>query len=280
MHLPKVSRLLIAAALAILTLPSCNAQDGAKAETKTAAAATPANGPIATVNGVAIPQSRLDLVMKERAQQGQPDSPEIRKSAREDLINRELLAQEALKKGLDKDPEIATQIEVTRQSVLVRAYLQDYLKTHPVSDEQLKKEYELIKSQMGEKEYKARHILVGSEKEAKDLIAQIKKGAKFEKLASEKSKDTGSKAHGGDLDWSPAGNYVHPFADALTKLQKGQITQEPVQTQFGWHVIRLDDVRPLKVPGFDEVKPGLQQRMQQQQIQAAINDLRTKAKVE
>lgn len=276
MHLPKASRLLIAASFAVLAVPSCNAQDAAKA----APAAAPAAGSVATVNGVAIPQSRLELVMKERAQQGQPDSPEIRKSAREDLINRELLAQEALQKGLDKDPEIATQIDVTKQSVLVRAYLQDYVKTHPVSDDQLKKEYELIKTQMGDKEFKARHILVENEKEAKDIIAQIKKGAKFDKLAADKSKDTGSKAKGGDLDWSPAGNYVRPFADALAKLQKGQMTQEPVQSQFGWHVIRLDDVRPMKIPAFDEVKQGLQQRMQQQQIQTAINELRAKAKVE
>lgn len=244
-------------------------------------AAKPADSNVmATVNGAKIPQSRLDFIMRERGSQGQPDSPEVRKNAREDLINREILVQEAVKKGLDRNPDIATQLDLSRQQVLVRAYLQDYIKANPISDDAMKQEFEQIKSQLGDREFKARHVLVDNEAEAENIISQIKKGTKFDKIASEKSKDLGTKSKGGELDWSPAGNYVKPFAEALVKLQKGQFTQEPVQSQFGWHVIRLDDVRPLKLPAFEEVKTTMQQRLQQKQIDVAINELRAKAKVE
>jgi peptidyl-prolyl cis-trans isomerase C len=235
---------------------------------------------MAKVNGVAIPQSRIEFIMKARAAQDQPDSPEARKALREDLITEEVIAQEAKKKGLDKDPDFITQLEMARQTALVRAYQVDYIKNHPVSDEELRKEYETVKTQMGDKEYKAHHILVASEAEAKDIIARIKKGGKFEKIAEEKSMDTGSKNKGGELDWSPAASYVQPFAEALTKLTKGQLTEQPVKTPFGWHVIRLDDVRPLKVPPFEEIKQNLAQRVLQRQFAASVGELRSKAKVE
>jgi peptidyl-prolyl cis-trans isomerase C len=235
---------------------------------------------MAKVNGVAIPQSRLEFVMKARAAQGQPDTPEARKALRDDLISEEVVVQEALKKNLDKDPDVAAQLDLARLQTLVRAYQVDFVKTHPVGDEELKKEYEALKTQMGDKEYKAHHILVASEAEAKDIIAKIKKGAKFDKIAQEKSMDTGSKSKGGELDWAPAASYVQPFAEALTKLSKGQLTEQPVQTSFGWHVIRLDDVRPLKVPPFDEIKTTLAQRVLQRQFAAYVMDLRSKAKVE
>ena len=150
----------------------------------------------------------------------------------------------------------------------------------PISDEAMRKEYENAKTLAGAKEYKARHILVKEEAEAKQIIAQLKKGGNFEKIAAEKSEDTGSKNRGGDLDWAPPARYVKPFADALVKLKKGQLTDTPVQTQFGWHVIRLDDERATKIPPFDEVKNNIQQQMQQQAVQKAIADLRAKAKVE
>jgi peptidyl-prolyl cis-trans isomerase C len=235
---------------------------------------------MAKVNGVAIPQSRIEFIMKARAAQDQPDTPEARKALREDLITEEVIAQEAKKKGLDKDPDFVTQLEMARQTALVRAYQVDYIKNHPVSDEELRKEYETVKTQMGDKEYKAHHILVATEAEAKDIIARIKKGAKFEKIAEEKSLDTGSKNKGGELDWSPAASYVQPFAEALTKLTKGQLTEQPVKTPFGWHVIRLDDVRPLKVPPFEEIKQNLAQRVLQRQFAASVGELRSKAKVE
>ncbi|MBA2659563.1 MAG: peptidyl-prolyl cis-trans isomerase [Nitrosospira sp.] len=239
-----------------------------------------APAPMAKVNGIAIPQSRLEFIVKARAAQGQADTPETRKTLRDDLISEEAIAQDALKKGLDKDPDFISQLEIARLTALVRAYQIDYVKSHPVSDEELRKEYESLKTQMGDKEYKAHHILVTTEAEAKDAIARIKKGGKFDKIAQEKSLDAGSKNKGGELDWSPAGSYVQPFAEALTKLNKGQLTDQPVKTPFGYHVIRLDDVRPLKIPPFEEIKQNLAQRVLQRQFATFVAELRSKAKIE
>ena len=233
----------------------------------------------AMVNGVSIPQSRIDMRVKAATQQNQPDTPELRKSIREDMINLEVLAQEAAKLGLDKSTEVTQQVALARQTVLANAFVQDYIKNHPVSDDVLKQEYEKLKMNVGTKEYKSRHILVETEAEAKSIIAQLGKKAKFEKLAA-KSKDAGSAEHGGELEWAVPSNFVMPFATAMVSLKKGEYTKEPVQTQYGWHVIKLDDVRELKVPSFDELKPQLQQRMQQQNVQNAITELRDKAKIE
>jgi peptidyl-prolyl cis-trans isomerase C len=232
------------------------------------------------VNGKEIAGSRIDAVVKSQLAQGQPDSPELRNRVKDELVNREILAQEAQKKGLDKQPEVAAQIDLTRQEVLFNAYLRDYLRANPITEDAMKKEFERVKTQLPAKEYKAHHILVEKEDDAKGLIAKIKKGASFEKLASENSKDQGSKGKGGELDWSPSERYVKPFGDALSKLKKGQMTEAPVQTQFGWHIIRLDEERATKVPGYDEVKPQLQQMMQSQAIQKLVAELRAKAKVE
>jgi len=234
----------------------------------------------ALVNGVSIPQARIDLGVKAAASQGQADSPELRKRIRDDLINREVIAQEAAKMGLDKNPETIQQIELAKQSVLVGAFVQDYLKNHPISDEQLKQEYEKQTSSLGSKEYKARHILVDTEDEAKAIIAQLGKKASFDKIAKQKSKDAGSAQHGGELDWAVPSNFVPPFANALLSLKKGSYTKEPVKSQFGWHIIKLDDERNLKVPPLENVKPQIQQALQQQAIQAAVADLRAKAKIE
>lgn len=233
----------------------------------------------AMVNGVSIPQARIDQRVKAAAAQGQPDSPEMRKAIREDMINLEMLAQEATKTGLDKSADVTQQIELARQSILAGAFVQDYAKNHPISDDQLKQEYDKLKSSVGDKEYKARHILVDSEEEAKAIIVQLGKKTKFDKLAA-KSKDVGSAERGGALDWAVPSNFVAPFANAMTSLKKGEYTKEPVKSQFGWHVVKLDDVRDLKVPPFDELKPQLQQRMQQQLVQNAIAELRAKAKIE
>lgn len=234
---------------------------------------------VALVNGVSIPQSRIDMRVKAAAQQGQPDTPELRKAIREDMINLEVLSQAAVKNGLDKNSDVKDQIELARQSVLANTYVQDYAMNHPIGEAELKKEYDTLKTNVGNKEYKARHILVETEAEAKDIIAQLGKKAKFEKLA-EKSKDVGSAEHGGELDWAVPTNFVAPFSKAMTGLKKGEYTKEPVQSQFGWHIIKLDDVRDLKVPSFDELKPQIQQRLQQQLVQSAIAEARGKAKVE
>jgi peptidyl-prolyl cis-trans isomerase C len=244
------------------------------------ALATAAQAQGVKVNGKTVPQNRIDAGLKNRIAQGQPDTPQLRAAVKEALINQEIVAQEALKKGLDKNPEVVGLMEINRQEILVNAYIQDYLRSHPISDEALKKEYERIKVQLGGKEYKAHHILVEKEDEAKEVTTQIKNGASFEKLAEERSKDAGTKGRGGDLEWNVPANYVKPFADALAKLKKGQMTDAPVQSNFGWHVIRLDDERAFKPPAFEEVKANLQRGMQQQVIQKAVSDLRAKAKIE
>lgn len=240
----------------------------------------PAHGQnTAKVNGVAIPQQHFDLLIKNLVAQGQLDTPEMRDAVKQQMINRELMVQEAAKRGLDKNPEIAARLAFGRQDVLSNAYIQDVLRANPVTDDQTKKAYERFKAQSA-KEYKVRHILVKNEDEAKDIIAQIKKGASFEKLAAEKSLDAGTKGNGGDLDWSMPARFVKPFGDAMTKLKKGQLTDAPVQTNFGWHIIRIDDERPAKMPPFDEAKPQLQQMLQNQAVETAIGDLRKKAKIE
>jgi peptidyl-prolyl cis-trans isomerase C len=248
--------------------------------TATCNAQTAAAGAVAKVNGTTIPQSRLDFLVKTNLTQGQQDTPEIRTRIRDVLIVRELLSQEAVKKGLDKGPDVTIQLEMPRQEVLSNAFVQDYVKNNPISEDVISKEYDRAKLQAGDKEYKARHILVKSEDEAKQVIAQLKKGGNFEKLAAQKSEDPGSKGKGGDLDWSPSGRYVPQFGEVLKKLKKGQLTDAPVQTQFGWHVIRLEDERPMKFPPLEEVKGQIQQNLQRQAVEKAIADLRAKAKIE
>jgi peptidyl-prolyl cis-trans isomerase C len=238
-----------------------------------------AQAKVATVNGVAIPKSRVDAIVRAQEAQGQKDSPELRAGIRDRLITLEIVAQEATHKGMAKTADTLSQLELARTNILAQAFRTDYVKNHPVSDDALKAEFEKIKSQMGDKEYKARHILVENEADAKEIIVKLKKGEKFEELAKA-SKDPGSKDHGGDLDWNQPGGFVKPFSDAMMKLEKGKYTETPVQSQFGWHVIQLDDVRPAKFPDFNEIKPGLQQRMQEAMFEKTVADLRAKAKVE
>ncbi|MEE8289060.1 MAG: peptidylprolyl isomerase [Nitrosomonadaceae bacterium] len=237
--------------------------------------------PVAKVNGVAIPNSRLELVMKGLSAQGQKDTPETRKAVRDDLIKQEVLSQEAIRKGLDKAPDIATQMTITRQSVLIRALQSDFIENNKPTDKEVRKEYEAVTAaSMGDQEYNPRHILVSTEEEAKDVIRSLKKGAKFEQLAKDKSTDDGSKNKGGELGWSSARSYAQPFAEALVKLKKGEITQQPVKTSFGWHVIRLDGIRPLKIPPYEEVKGKVLQRVLQRRFAAYLEELRGKAKIE
>lgn len=232
-----------------------------------------------TVNGKPIPQSQIDFFLAAQKAQGRPDSPELRNAVREEVIRREVLVQEAKKQGLDKQADIQAKMDLARQGVLINAYIENYVKAHPITDDAVKKEYETVKAQLGDKEYKVRHILVDSEDEAKAIIVKLKAGEKFDTLAAQ-SKDPGSKDKGGDLGWSVPTTYVKPFSDALLKLNKGQYTDVPVKSDFGWHVIQLDDTRALKVPAFDEAKPQIQQRLQQQLVEKQVMDLRSKAKVE
>jgi peptidyl-prolyl cis-trans isomerase C len=236
--------------------------------------------PIATVNGVAIPKLRSDALAIQQLQRGQKDSDELRSAIREELINREIIAQEATKAGIGKRPEVIQQVETMRQEVMVGAFMSDWLRKNPVSDADVQKEYDRVKSQSGDKEYRARHILVKSEDLAKKLIDDLKKGGKFEDLAKQHSEDTGTKPRGGDLDWNVPGTFVKEFSDALVKLEKGQMTPAPVKSQFGFHVIRLDDVRAAQFPPVAQVKPQIQQQIQQQRLQAYVEDLRKKSKID
>ncbi|MFA6013629.1 MAG: peptidylprolyl isomerase [Gallionellaceae bacterium] len=267
----KFSNIAALALLAAITANTVNAADKVADQDNNAAA---------VVNGVVIPQARLEMRLKAAAQQGQQDSPELRKAVKDDLINLEVLAQEALKGKLDQQNEVAQQLALARQSVLAGAFVQNYAKTHAISEELIKKEYDTAISRAGNKEYKVAHILVATEVEAKAVLAALKKkGGKFDKIAKEKSKDPGSKDNGGDLGWTVPSNFVQPFADAIPALAKGQVS-DPVQTQFGWHVIKLEDTRDLKVPTYDDVKPNIEKRLQQQLIQEAIKSLRANAKIE
>jgi len=238
-----------------------------------------AEASVAKVNGKGIPKNRAEALIAQALGQGQPDSEQLRNAVRDELINREVLTQEAQKQGIDKKPEVKGQLDLVRQSVLINLYMQDYMRSHPISEETLKREYDLIKTQMGDKEYKTRHILVEKEDEAKDIIARLKKGEKFEDLAKQ-SKDPGSKDRGGDNGWAPPSNYVKPFSDAMVKLEKGKYTETPVKSDYGYHVIMLDDTRELKLPSLEEAKPQLMQRLQQQVGFQHISELRRKAKVE
>lgn len=245
----------------------------------TAAFAAPAVAlaQVAKVNGVTIPQARADVLLREVTAQGRPDSPELRNMVKEELINREVMVQEAIRLGLNKNPEVSAQVDLARQNILVGAFLNEMAKRNPVSDEALKKAQERFKDSPAAQEYRARHILVATEAEAKEIITQIKGGADFAKIAAEKSRDEGNKAQGGDLQWAAPSTYVRPFAEALARLKKGQMTDDPVQTNFGWHVIRVDDQRALS---FETLKPQLQQVVQRENVQKAVTDLRAKAKVE
>lgn len=233
---------------------------------------------LAVVNGKPVPSSRADMMVKQMAAQGQKDTPELRAMIKEELINREILVQEADKLGLGTTPDVKAQLEIARQSILIRALVGDYLKKNPVKDADIQAEYDKFRAQASDKEYHARHILVETEDEAKAIIAKLKGGAKFEDLAKQ-SKDPGSASNGGDLDWAAPQAFVKPFSDAMVSLKKGQLLETPVHTQFGWHVIRLDDVRPAKIPTLEEVKPQITESLQQRKLQAYQQELRTKAKI-
>ena len=234
---------------------------------------------VATVNGKPIPAARVDQIVKQVVAQGkQADSPQLREAIKKDLINREVLLQEADKQGVATRPDVKLALDNARQSIIINAMLQDYVKKNPVKDADIKAEYDKYKSQVGDKEYHARHILVGTEEEAKAIIAKLKAGGKFEELAKQ-SKD-GSAANGGDLDWASAASYVPEFSNAMVKLNKGQITETPVKTQFGYHVIKLEDTRPAKVPAFEEVKQQVAESIQQKRLAAYRDELAKKAKIQ
>jgi len=235
---------------------------------------------VAVVNGKPVPKARVDVLAAQLAKSGRPVTPELNDQLKEEVIAREVFMQEAQKRGLDASDDFRSQMELARQTVLIRELFSDYQKKNPVTDDEIKAEYDKFVAANGGKEYRARHILVETEPQARKIIADLKKGQKFEDIAKKQSKDPGSGAQGGDLDWGNANSYVPEFSQALVKLNKGQTTQEPVKTQFGYHVIRLDDVRQAQLPKMDDVKPQIVQQLQQQKLAKFQQDLRTAAKVE
>jgi peptidyl-prolyl cis-trans isomerase C len=235
---------------------------------------------VATVNGKPIPAAKVDQVVKQVVAQGKAtDSPQLREAIKKDLIGREVLIQEADKQGIGTRPDVKNAIDNARQSIIINAMLADYIKKNPVKDAEIKAEYDKYKAQVGDKEYHARHILVGTEDEAKQIIAKLKGGAKFEDLAKQ-SKDPGSAANGGDLDWASPASFVPEFSKAMTSLQKGQITETPVKTQYGYHVIKLEDVRAAKIPPLEEVKQQVAESLQQRKLAAFREELMKKAKIQ
>jgi peptidyl-prolyl cis-trans isomerase C len=235
---------------------------------------------VAIVNGKAVPKARVDALAAQVSKSGRPITPEITAQIKDEVIAREIFMQEAQKRGLDASDDFKGQMELARQAILIRELFADYQKKNPVTDAEAKAEFDKYVAANGGKEYRARHILVAKEEEARALIASLKKGAKFEDLAKRQSKDPGSGANGGDLDWANANSYVPEFSKALVALKKGQLTDAPVKSQFGFHVIRLDDVRDAQLPKFEEIKPQIMQQLAQQKLAQFQDDLRAKAKVE
>lgn len=235
---------------------------------------------IAVVNGTPIPKARADALIDQLVHQGQQNTPQLQMAVREELVNREILMQEALRRGLPNRPDIKAQIAVAQQTVVLRALIEDFVKKNTPSDAEVTARYNALINDAGGKEYHLHHILVDNEQQAKDLIAKIKGGASFEDLAKQFSKDPGSGKNGGDLDWSDPKAYVPEFAEAATHLQKGQMSDTPVHTQFGWHIIRVDDVRSITPPPLEQVRPQIVQQIQQEKLQAFEEGLRKNAKIQ
>lgn len=239
---------------------------------------------IAIVNGKPVPKSRADVLMaqvsKQAAARGQQLPPDLDALIKDQLVQNEIFSQEAEKRGLAASPEYKTQMEMARQNILVSLLVADIEKKNPVTDAEVQAEYDRFKAQSSGTEYRARHILVDKEDEAKALIAQIKAGAKFEDVAKKNSKDTGSAEKGGDLDFASPNSYVPEFSQALTKLKKGEMTETPVKSQFGYHIIQLEDTRAAQIPTLAEVKPQIQARLAQQKAEAFRDDVRKKAKTD
>ena len=273
------SRVVLGSVVTLMALAACTPKPADKAAA--AAPATAKEAAAATVNGTPISQKEVDLVLKQ--QRGMPDTPETRKMVIDNIAIQLLVAQEAVKKGLDKTPETQSEIEMAKQSVLAQAYVQDYIKTNVISDAQLNAEYDKLKAQASGNQFKARHILVKTEDEAKAIIVKLNKDPKqFDALAKAQSLDPGSKAKGGDLGWFDAKNMVPEFGAAVAKLEKGKFTETAVKTQYGYHIIMLDDTRPstASIPPLEQIKAGLSQQLQQQNLKKMLDDMKAKAKID
>jgi peptidyl-prolyl cis-trans isomerase C len=235
---------------------------------------------IAIVNGKPVQKSRVDVLVNQAVKQGQPKTPELEKQARDEVVMREMFMQEAERRGLAASPDFKTQMELAKQTILIRALFDNEREKNKVSDAEIQAEYDKLKTQSTGTEFRARHILVEKEEDAKNLIKQINGGAKFEDVAKKNSKDPGSAENGGDLDFAKPDAYVPEFSGALTKLKKGEMTQDPVKSQFGYHIIKLEDTREAQFPPLAEIKPQLEQRIAQGKLTKFRDDIRAKAKTD
>lgn len=279
----KIINNLLLVSLLSVALTACNKSPGEKQDaTKIAPAAASANTDVvATVNGKPITKSVFDIYVNQR-HASRPDDASANdpKAALEETVNREVIYQEALRKGLDKTAPVMAELENSERNVLANALLRDYLETHKSTDEALKKEYDATISQLASKENKARHILVKDEQDAKNIIKQLDSGADFAAIAKEKSLDITSGKEGGDLGWFQAGQMVKPFSDAVASMNKGSYSKTPVQTEFGWHIILLEDTRDVKPPEFNQVKENVRAVVQSKGIKDYLAQLKAQAKIE
>jgi peptidyl-prolyl cis-trans isomerase C len=271
---------LLATLVLLACAPTAYAQDAKPVAAPAATAATEAPKPIAIVNGKEIPAIYGELIKREMVGKGQPDTPQLDARVRESLISLKLLSLAAQDKGLDKDPRIAAALDLRRMDALAKLYLEDYVKNHPITDAEMQAEYDKAKAAASGSEYRARHILVKDEAEARKLTAELGKKAKFEDMAKKYSKDTGSAKNGGDLNWADSSAFVKEFSEAMVALKKGEYTKTPVKTQFGWHIIKLEDSRPMQFPPLDSVKDELRKDLQQKRGREAIAAARAGAKIE
>lgn len=235
---------------------------------------------LAIVNGKPVPKERFETVKQQVERTGRQITPEIEARVKDQIITAEVFTQEAQKLGLDGTASFRAQMDLTRQQILINELFADYQTKNVITDAEIQAEYDKFAAANGGKEYKVSHILVAKEEEAKAIIASLKKGGKFEDIAKKQSKDPGSGAKGGDLDWANPNSYVPEFTEALMKLEKGKMTPTPVKSQYGWHIIRLDDTRQAQLPKLEEVKPQIAQQLQQQKLVKYQDDLRAKAKIE
>lgn len=235
---------------------------------------------IAVVNGKPVPTARLNALADQLQRAGRPVDDAAREQLKDELVMREIFAQEAERRGIRSKPDFRAQLELTTQTLLIRELFNDFQRTNTVTEAEIKAEYDALVGSAGGKEYRSRHILVNAEDEAKKLIADIKRGASFEALAKAKSIDTGSGAQGGDLDWAGANVFVAEFSDAMVKLGKGQMTEVPVRSQFGWHIIRVDDVRDAQLPTLDQLRPQIAQQLEQQKLMDFQENLRKRARIQ
>lgn len=236
-----------------------------------------ATKPVAKVNGTSIPSAYAEILTSEQTAQGAPNNDVLKRAIRDELVRREVIAQEARKQGLDKKPAVVSRQDIARQNVLIGMYLDDWVKSNPITDAQVRAEYDRQVKDAGDREYKLRHIQTTTEDEANAIIKKLQAGGRFEELAKQ-SKDDGTKDSGGDLGWGRLSSL--PFGNELAKLDKGQFTQTPVKSQFGFHVVLIEDTRKFDPPKFDEVKDRIRQTMQQKAVADHIGSLVSKAKVE